>query len=273
MSTADKTAAPAVHAATEPGFRRGEVKPQRFADILVVEFRKLFATRANRVLMGSLLLLMLVSAVALVAWHDDLFPTPEPWVTNASFVGLPSQMLFPPLLILLVTTEWGTRSAMTTFTLVPRRGVVILAKALVALAATVAVWATGAVLGIAVGLLVHGDKGLETSTLWVGVDVVGKYLLMTVITFATAFALALLLHNTAAAIAVVLGVPTVIPLMSQLTRTLAELVQWVDIHSAAQIVLLEGNNDHLPQLLSSVGVWIVLPLAVGTWWTMHREAS
>ncbi len=75
-------------------------------------------------------------------------------------LGDTSQMvsvLLPVLGILLVTAEWSQRTALTTFTLVPRRERIIAAKAAAGVALAVA--ATVVCVAVCAVVLVHADHG------------------------------------------------------------------------------------------------------------------
>src|SRR5437764_5130021 len=112
--------------------------PPPAARLVLVELRKAVDTRAGRWLL-VLIALVAVAGAVIVAVTGE---TGERNLTHV--LGDTSQMvsvLLPVLGILLVTSEWSQRTALTTFTLVPRRERIIAAKAaagvLLAAAATV----------------------------------------------------------------------------------------------------------------------------------------
>ncbi|WP_278257892.1 hypothetical protein [Nocardioides convexus] len=116
----------------------------------------MFDTRAGFWLLASIGVLSVVATVAAVALapRDTLG-----YETIASALGFPSTLILPLIAILAVTGEWSQRSGLTTFTLVPRRGRVIGAKAVatavVGVASVLAAFAIGAV-GNLVGSAVVG---------------------------------------------------------------------------------------------------------------------
>src|SRR5689334_19443540 len=87
-----------------------------FSRLVKVELRKTVDTRAGLWLLISIALLTaLVLVIFLINATDKSF-------TNAiQASATPQGILLPVLGILLVTQEWGQRTAMVTFTLEPRR--------------------------------------------------------------------------------------------------------------------------------------------------------
>src|SRR3712207_4923933 len=91
-----------------------------------VELRKSFDTRSGRWLLASLGLAAVLTTGAIVAW------APAPEMTYSQFtlaIGVPMTIILPIIAVLSVTSEWSQRSGLATFTLVPHRARVVLAKA------------------------------------------------------------------------------------------------------------------------------------------------
>jgi len=98
--------------------------------LLQVELRKLVDTRSGRWLLVGIA--VLTAAVITVF----LFAAPPEELTYSNFVtatGTPQGVLLPILGILTVTSEWGQRTGLVTFTLEPKRGRVAVAKLLAVL--------------------------------------------------------------------------------------------------------------------------------------------
>ncbi len=95
--------------------------------LLRVELRKLVDTRSGRWL---LIAIALITATVITIF---LFAAPPQELTYTNFVnatGTPQGVLLPILGILTVTSEWGQRTGLVTFTLEPHRGRVVVAKLL-----------------------------------------------------------------------------------------------------------------------------------------------
>ena len=98
--------------------------------IVSVELRKSFDTRSGFWLMASIGILAVIATGA-----DDPVRArrrARPTSTFAAAIGFPMAVILPMVAILSVTSEWSQRTGLTSFTLVPHRGRVILAKACVA---------------------------------------------------------------------------------------------------------------------------------------------
>src|SRR5215218_2960628 len=105
-------------------------QPVPFHRLVRVELRKSYDTRAGfwlLIVIGLLVLLAEGIALAVTVSQDEPM-TYGDFVAAAAFT---TSVLLPVLGIMVVTSEWGQRTAMVTFALEPRRPLVILAKAVV----------------------------------------------------------------------------------------------------------------------------------------------
>ena len=101
-----------------------------FARLLRAECRKAADTRAARWLLAATVLLAIAAqAVPLVFPHD----VTENRASFLTWAALGMTRLLPIALILAMTAEWSQRTALSTFTLEPRRGRVLAAKILAGL--------------------------------------------------------------------------------------------------------------------------------------------
>lgn len=95
-----------------------------------VELRKMADTRSGRWLLGAI---VAITALILVIFYFFAEPESRTFLNLIGITATPQGFLLPVLGILLITSEWGQRTALTTFTLVPRRGRVVAAKVAAAL--------------------------------------------------------------------------------------------------------------------------------------------
>lgn len=253
----------------------GQAVPLTFSRVLQVEFRKLTSTLSNNVLLLLLAAGAVLIAVVCTLNYTSIMQMGVPWMAFAAIINLPATFLVGPLVILLVTSEWSTRSTMTTFTLVPRRSLVIAAKAVVTVVVTLLVWAFGVVLAAVVNVI--GSAITNSTASWdlPVLDVLGDasaFLLLVL----SAFALALLLHNGPAAIVGFLAIPTALTMAAQLSPKAASIIQWIDLTRASQVALYDmggASGTQWAHLATAVTVWIVIPLVLGWIRTLRREAS
>ena len=126
----DRHSSPQATARPHGTARRPIPARSRSTRIVGVELRKMFDTRSGFWLMASIG----ITAAARHRRGDPVRPRrrARPTTTFAAAIGFPMAVILPMIAILSVTSEWSQRSGLTTFTLVPHRGRVIAAKAIVA---------------------------------------------------------------------------------------------------------------------------------------------
>lgn len=248
----------------------GSARPLGFGRLLAVELRKLVDTVAGRWVLGAILLITLGALT--IFW----FAAPAPERTFAVFlpgVFLPQGMLLPVLGILAATQEWTQRTGLVTFTLEPRRVRVVAAKLLAALVLGLA--------GVAVGIALAAAFTLAASASGPGVDrwSVGGWLVAgnvatLLLSLLTGVAFGLLVPVTWLAIVAYYLLPTVFPALS-LWEPAAKVMPWIDVGSASLPLTSEAalTTTQWQQLATSVGIWVVLPLVVGTLFTLRREVK
>ena len=261
MSTSTLTRTPV---ADRPGRAAPTRRPAPMSRLTRVELRKMFDTRAGFWLMAAILGAAVLASGALVAF------APDASITYASFtqaIGFPMAIILPIVAILAVTGEYSQRSVLTTFTLEPRRGRVVVAKALAVtiagVAAVVVTLGVGA-LGNVVGSAVNG-----TDAVWnVSADQAWAIALGTLVAMAMGFAVGSLLRSTAAAVAVYFVYSLVVPLAAEMLAAyqqwFADLRPWIDFNlNANGLFELVRPDDFWAQLATSGLLWLVLPLAYG----------
>ena len=156
-------------------------QPIPLSRIVSVELRKSFDTRSGFWLMASIGIASLLATIGVI-----LFAAAEErtFSTFTLATGFPMAIILPVIAILSVTSEWSQRTGLTTFTLVPHRGRVILAKGLavvlVAIASMLLAFAIGAA-GNVVGALIAGTDAIwDQSIAVLGAIVLGNTLVLLV---------------------------------------------------------------------------------------------
>ena len=231
-----------------------------FGTQVLVELRKSVDTGAAQAVLGSFLGLGLAVTVFV------LLNVPEPTLGSAGLVAAFAALGLPIVSALVMTSEWGQRTAMTTFWLEPRRHRVLLAKVVSALvlgvglitALLVIMFVITAVLLLVRGMPVTSDGlGLLLLSVYVG-GVFG-------VLFGVAWGAALM--STALTLLWVLVVSLIIELV--LPFAAGELTPWF-MMSTASNWLIDGTAPGLP-VLSSFLIWYAVPLAVGFLLQGRRE--
>jgi len=251
-------------------------RPVPFTRLVRVELRKMADTRS-----GMWLLISTAAVTALVMLIQVWVGVAQDMqLTFRSFlIGMntPMGVLLPVLGVMSVTSEWGQRTAMVTFTQVPLRSRVIGAK----LASVLVIAGVAVVMGFALAVvanLIFGAVSGEAMVWGVSAALIGKVFLLHAIGMLTGFAFGTLFLNTAAAIVIYFVYSFVLPglfaLGAQLMDWFASVQPWVDF-AAAQQPLIDAHvsGTQWAQLAVSGLVWLVLPFLAGLWRVMRAEVK
>jgi ABC-type transport system involved in multi-copper enzyme maturation permease subunit len=254
--------------------RRAPVPPVPLARVIKVELRKMFNTRSGFWLMASIVIAALLATSAVILFAPDSELTYE---TFGAAIGFPMAVILPMVAILSVTSEWSQRSGLTTFTLVPHRSRVILAKAICAV--TVGVVSMLLAFGIgAIGNLA-GTVITGAPVVWnISVTTCLYIVLGNVLGLLTGFMLGVLIRSSSGAIVAYfvysLLLPTIFGVLAASQEWFESLRPWVDV-SYAQAALFDGSPTG--EEWAHIGVtgisWLVIPLAVGVWFVMRSEVK
>jgi len=241
------------------------VRPLRLSTLVDVELRKTTDTPASRGLLGGVATLLLV----VVGWkvaHPDVPGTFHNFAPAcAAVVGYAA----PILALLAMSAEWTQRTALTTFTLAPRRGPVIAAK----LAAALLLSAGLAVIGLllaAGGVTLAGALRGGGSFAHAAADVRGTMAIVALHTLLGAAIGALIAQSTVA-----LGVYLLAPVIwsNIAAQLLHGVARWVDIFMAYDRLASAHPLAGLAQTLTALTVWLLVPGLLGLARSLRREVS
>ena len=235
-----------------------------FGRTLQAEVRKMVDTRAGRWMVIVMAALTVLILAAFVLWG----PAEDATFDNLLQIAtLPLALLLPVIGIMAATAEWSQRTGLVTFTLEPRRGRVVLAKALGALALGLVVTAVAFAAAALANLAGTGTWDLDPAA--------GAGLVLALLIYVLqGVAFGLLFLNTPVAIVTVLVLPTAWTIATQVFSSLADVGRWIDLDSVTRPLFAgEMAGQDWAQLGTGVGVWVLLPLAVGTWRVLTREVK
>jgi ABC-2 type transport system permease protein len=249
-------------------------RPIPLSRIVAVELRKSFDTRSGFWLLASIGITAVLATGAVLLWAPDSELTYD---TFAAAIGFPMSVLLPIVAILSVTSEWSQRSGLTTFTLVPHRHRVVLAKAIVAVSIGVVsmlvAMAIGAVGNIAGSAIAGVDTVWDDSLLHLAGIVLANGLGLLV-----GFMLGVLIRNSAGAIVAYFVYAFVLPTLSMLLaggqQWFRDLQPWVDFNYA-QGALFNGTltGEQWANLGVTSVIWLLAPLTVGIWMVLRSEVK
>ncbi|MDG4775063.1 ABC transporter permease [Solwaraspora sp. WMMD792] len=231
----------------------------RWWRLILVELRKMLDTRAGAWLLGAIGLSTAAIVAVLVLFAD---PAEQTFGTFFVLASLPVAFLLPVLGVMLVTTEWSQRTALTTFALEPVRRRVLAAKlvaALVAAIASVPASLAAAAAGTAVAAATGGTGGWRIEA-----ALIGYAALFQVINVVMGLAFGMLLLNTPVAIVLLLLLPTAWTVLGGVVERLRPVAQWLDLSLTTEPLLSpDVTAGQWARLATSVAVWVLLPLVAG----------
>ena len=268
------TATTTVQADRVTSGRRTEIAQIPLSRVVRVELRKMFDTRSGFWLIGSIAITGLIATIATIAFAPDKDLT---YYTFAKAVGFPITVILPMIALLSITSEWSQRSGLTTFTYVPSRRRVVVAKTwsavIVAIASMLFAFAVGAV-GNVVGSTIAG-----TSTVWdLSVAHAVTIVLGNLVSLSIGTMLGMLLRSSAGGLVMyfvlVLLLPNLSTLLASSQDWYKDLQPWVDL-PFAQTYLFDGMHTgaQWAHVATTVGLWIIVPGFFGLRRVMRSEVK
>ncbi|MFT3660329.1 MAG: hypothetical protein QM809_02710 [Gordonia sp. (in: high G+C Gram-positive bacteria)] len=245
-----------------------------FTRAVAVELRKLVDTRGPLILLG---LAALVWAVILVIALSQ--STPMGFAELLEVFGGGSRIFVGVLTIVLVTAEWGQRAVLTVFTLEPRRERVIAAKLGAALLGASALFMSSLALAATATVIRGGSfAGAGAAVRSVGIHGLFDVLL--------AFAMAIVVLNTAGAVVAYLVLPEiVVPAVLFFGGLIVRdesgdgptvfdrAADWVSPPRMLKVLDHAMGAQEWAQLLVCTVLWIGLPGLLGVYRVLKAEVK
>ena len=278
MSTTTLTAAgtPARPAAGSTSAARPgrTITPIPTTRLMKVELRKMFDTRAGFWLMASVGILSVLATAATILWAPDEAIDQE---TFATAIGFPLSVILPIIALLSITSEYSQRTGLTTYTLVPWRGRVVLAKVVLAVAIGVVSMFLALAIGAGGNLLGASIAGIDP--VWdVSAAMFAKIVLANVIGMLVGFMLGVLMRSSAAAIVgyfvFSLVLPGALATLAAFQEWFRDLQPWVDVNYAIGNLFADSvSAEGWQQLGVTTLVWVWIPLAIGLRAVLRAEVK
>lgn len=240
-------------------------RPIPFSRLLRVELRKMVDTRAGMWMLAVMAAASLLVVGAILIWGNSADLT---YVDFLSFATLPMAILLPVLGVMATTTEWSQRTGLVTFTLEPRRGRVVAAKILAAVLLALVVVVAGVAAAAHGAAITGGGVGHPTAA------IIGGMLLSLLIYTIQGVAFGFLFVNTPVAIVSVLSLPTLWTILGTMITSLDRIGGWLDLERTLDpLTAGDMTGDSWLRLLTSLTVWLGLPLVIGTYRVLTREVK
>ena len=235
--------------------------------LVAVELRKMVDTRAGFWLQVAMVVLTVVVVVVRLLVGDAADHTFQ----SVLDAGLqPAAILLPVLGILLVTSEWSQRTGLITFALVPMRSRVLGAKLIASLLLAVAMLAISVAV-VAAGVVVS-SPGVE-GTWSDAAPLIGQSAVNLTAGMVVGVALGAILLASAPAIVLLFALPVSWMAVVSLP-VFSGVAPWVDyardLGQTTEYVMSATQWAHVG---TSLALWMVLPLLLGTWRITRREIA
>lgn len=254
--------------------RHDDRAPIPLGRVVRVELRKMFDTRSGFWLMASLVIVGVLATIGTILFAPDDQLTHN---TFAAAIGLPMTIVLPIIAILAITGEWSQRTGLTTFTLVPDRRRVLLAKTVSSVVVGIAAMLVALVVGV-VGNVV-GTAITGTDLVWdLSVAQFGTIVLGSLLCLLTGTMLGMLLRNSPAALVtyfvMTLVLPTLFGILATSQPDFVDIQPWVDAELARSF-LFEGppQGEQWAQVAATAGLWLVLPALLGLRGVLRSEVK
>jgi ABC-2 type transport system permease protein len=236
-----------------------------FGRLTAVELRKMVDTRAGFWLPIGVALLTLLAVLLTLLTGDATRHTLVHVFGNSL---QPSALLLPVMGVLLVTSEFSQRTAFTTFTLVPGRVRVLMAK----LAASLVVSAVALALCLVVSVTAVALGSGTVSGLGAVMIPQAFAFLATAMITGVAFGATVLI--SAPAIVVYLLLPTAWVVLVGSIHALSHVATWLDqSRTLAPLAEHPLSATDWTHALATLAVWMVVPLLIGTWRLLRRDVA
>ncbi|MBS1888489.1 MAG: ABC transporter permease subunit [Actinobacteria bacterium] len=232
-----------------------------------VELRKMVDTRSGFWLLLAVVGLTLLSVViTALAAHEDQ-KTFSHILSNAL---QPAGILLPVVGILLVSSEWSQRTALVSFALVPGRSRLIGAKVLAGVLLALAATAVALVVAV-VGTAIASTSAPHQWSLPLGLLLQDIVYVVSSMLIGIGFGAALL--ASAPAIVFYFAVPTALSALGSI-NSLHGTIEWINIGESAGPLTERVLSGHdWAQVLVTLAVWMVVPLAIGLWRITRRDVG
>ena len=226
-----------------------------FPRLTFVELRKMVDTRAGfwLQLATGLLTLAVLTLFCIFAETEDLI-----FRDAFALAILPGSILLPIIGILLVSSEWSQRTALITFTLVPKRMHVMSAKVAASLVLGAIVMVIALIVAVVAIFVVGGEWTM-------GLGVFGQIALLCLTAILTGVAFGAAFLSSAPAIVLYFALPIAWAALGSIPF-LNDAAQWLDTTRTTEPMterLMSG--EEWMQFATSQLLWLALPLAIGLW--------
>jgi ABC-2 type transport system permease protein len=255
-----------------------------FGGVLQSEFTKLKSVRSTWWTLLVLLVLSIGLAAAFAAgakatWHNmtaSQQATFDATSTSLGGIGFLGPLVIAVLGALVITSEYSTGMIRTSLTVMPRRGQVFAAKAVVFGLVTLVLAVVASFLSFFLGQALLGDHSVSLSHPATMRAIIGTAIYVTLVGL-LAYGFGVILRHTAGTITLVAGLLFVLQIIVQLLPSSWHntLLRWLPTSAGNAISTTVGGNAHMFSPwgeMAVLGVYVAIVLAAGAVLFRTRDA-
>jgi ABC-2 type transport system permease protein len=245
----------------------GALRRPSLTRLTAVELRKMTDTRSGFWLALAVIAITVVLVVIVGLVGDAKDQTLREMLNVAV---QPASVLLPVMGVLLVTSEWSQRTTLITFTLVPHRSRVVVAK----LAASVLLSLAALVVAFAVAVLGTAIAAPDAADVWsLPAGLLGQIVVTLTTGMMGGVAFGAVLLASAPAIVALFAMPLVTGALGSI-HALEGAAEWLDpTRSLAPMTDHVMNATEWGRAGTTLALWLALPIAIGLWRIARSEVS
>ncbi len=234
-----------------------KTKNLKFSKLVKSEFRKTFDTTTSKTIIGVIIFLTICMFVL------SIFRYKEATVWTSPFVMLsnPSVTLLPIIFILLVCEEFTKGTALITYTFVPDRKKVILAK-LSVLMITFSLIIVVLMLLTLISSIVSSSMNNYLIDWNVSFISLFKLILPLLINLLFGFSIAVFTKESTIALGMYFVIPPITVLATQLTN-IGKFFKWISLEHSSSLFIGGATGVNTLQFICSAVFWVLVPLLLG----------
>jgi hypothetical protein len=240
------------------------IRKQGFGRLMSVEMRKMIDTRGGRWAIAAAIGLVVIALGWKVAKGDA-----ATWEGFSAVLTI-GGMLLPVIALLGVTSEWSQRTALTTFTLSPRRGRVLTAKILGSITLVAGIFAVTIGLTAIAVLLEATIRGTTADFSGFGGSL-QALAIMTFLQVLMGIGIGALVGQTAVAAVAYFVLPTLVSGLAE--ALLGRNGDWINVFAAYDRLSSQHPWNSLGETVVSIVLWVGIPFAAGITRSMRREVK
>lgn len=229
----------------------------RLSSIVKAEARKATDTIvAKTIIITTAFLTLGMFLVSIFRFEDS-----APWTDPFMAISSPATTLLAIIIILLICEEWTRGTALVTYTFIPQRNKVILAKLIILLVfflgTIIVLYAFSAIASIIA-------SGIYSYTIsWsASISSVVRLMLPLFVNMLFGFSMAIATQETTIALGLYFVIPPITVVASQLP-VIGPYSKWFSLEHSSSLFIAGASGVTGAQYICSIIIWIVLPCIIG----------